>query len=176
MSVLIPSFHLFSKYAKILFKSTKLGKSTLYNMISFKNDMCEREREYLSMYLLALKKNNTNKSRTSSFWVQHLNKKMNKLKKRSGMILIKLSTVIISVSRFRGNGYFYFVLNLLDYFKYLIMRMNYTCNDKNICKWFKSPNPTCVFHRILTSYRPHLHLLLISPLTPPPPLVRNPDF
>lgn len=94
---------------------------------------------------------------------------MNKLKKRPGMIVIELSTVIISVSRFRGNGYFYFVLNLLYYFKFLIVRMNYTCNDKNIWKWFKSPNPTRVFHRTLTSYRPHLHLLLISPSSPPPP-------
>lgn len=92
------------------------------------------------------------------------------------MIVIELSIATISVSRFRGNGYFYFVLTLFYYFKFLIVRMNYTCNDKNIWEWFKSQNPTHVFHKILTSYLPHLHLLLISPSSSPPLMVRNPDF
>lgn len=97
---------------------------------------------------------------------------MNKLKKRPVMIFIGLSTVVISESTFRSNRYSYFMLNL-DYFKCLIVRMYYIVMIK--VEHSLKPQPHTHFPQTLTVSCPHLHLLLISPVFPPPPMARNCD-
>lgn len=57
------------------------------------------------------------------------------------MILIELATVVLSVSRFKSNGYFYLRLNLLDCFKSLIVILCCICNEKVFENNLKTPIP-----------------------------------
>lgn len=82
------------------------------------------------------------------------------------MILIELAAVSISVHRFTGDGYFQFMLNLLNCFKLLVAIKYCIWNGKQYLKIILKLQSYIFSTEAWSVYCPHLHLLLISPSLP----------